>query len=239
MAAPFLDAAIHRQRTNLANTSVSYYLKGELIAMNLDLLILGKTNGRLSLDDVMKRAYDKFYERSPNATYYLKGRGYTIEDFAGVIAEIAGMDMNDFFARYIRGTETLPYDESFASAGLRLVKSTSSQPYAGGIVIDQEDRRSLRLGALRNDSPAERGGLQQGDELLAIGGTPVSRDNWRTVLNRFKSGDRVPVNVRRLRENLELVVELDAPETYTYRLEEDPSAPPRAREIRSSWLAGK
>jgi predicted metalloprotease with PDZ domain len=76
MAAPFIDAALSRQRTNLSNTSFSYYLKGELIALNLDLIIRGKTNGRRSLDDVMRRAYDEFYVKSPNAGYYLKGRGY-------------------------------------------------------------------------------------------------------------------------------------------------------------------
>src|SRR5439155_3553694 len=75
MAAPFIDAALHRQRTNLPNTSLSYYLKGELIALNLDLLIREKTGGRKSLDDVMRKAYEEFYLNSPNASYYLKGRG--------------------------------------------------------------------------------------------------------------------------------------------------------------------
>ena len=65
MAASFTDAALHRQRTNLPNTSLSYYLKGELIALNLDLLIRGWTKGRRSLDDVMRRAYDEFYVKSP------------------------------------------------------------------------------------------------------------------------------------------------------------------------------
>jgi len=84
MAAPFIDGAAHRQRTNLQNTSLSYYLKGELIALNLDLLIRGWTRGQRSLDDVMRRAYDEFYLRSPNSSYYLKGRGYSIEDFTRV-----------------------------------------------------------------------------------------------------------------------------------------------------------
>ena len=74
-----------------------------------------------------------------------------------------------------------------------LVKSPSSQPYTAGIVIDREERQSLRLGALRTDSPAERAGLQQGDVLVSIGGTTVARDNWLSVLNRYKRGERVPV----------------------------------------------
>jgi len=236
MAAPFIDAALSRQRTNLSNTSFSYYLKGELIALNLDLIIRGKTNGRRSLDDVMRRAYDEFYVKSPNAGYYLKGRGYTTEDFARVVSDIAGADMTDFFRRYIRGTETLPYDDAFSSVGLRLVKTLENQPYTGGIVIDPQDRQGLRLGALQTDSPAERGGLQQGDVLLSIGGTPVNRADWTFTLNRYKQGDRIPIKVRRFRQELNLTIQLDAPELYSYRIEEDPNASAEARSLRDAWL---
>src|SRR5438552_7035445 len=161
MAAPFIDSALHRQRTNLPNTSLSYYLKGELIALNLDLLIRGWTRGQRSLDDVMRRASDEFYVKSPNATYYLKGRGYSIEDFARIVSEVTGMDMTDLFSQYARGVDPLPYDEALAGVGLRLARIPASEPYTAGIVIDREDRQALRLGPLRTDSPAERGGLQE------------------------------------------------------------------------------
>src|SRR5262249_53885505 len=157
---------------------------------------------------------EQFYLNSPNATYYLKGRGYTIEDFSDVVSEVAGTDMSDFFGKYVRGTETLPYEEALRGVGLRLVKSQGNQPYTAGIVFDPEDRQGTRLGALRTGSPAERGGLQQGDVLVEIGGTSVARDNWRSILNRFKQGDRVPFTVRRFRQTLELSIQLDAPETF-------------------------
>jgi len=236
MAASFTDAALHRQRTNLPNTSLSYYLKGELIALNLDLIIREKTAGRYSLDEVMRRAYEQFYLKSPNATYYLKGRGYTIEDFAGVVSEVAGTDMTDFFAKYVRGTDTLPYDQALRGVGLRLVKSPSNQPYTAGIVLDPEDPEGMRLGALRTGSPAERGGLQEGDVLTEIGGMSVSRENWRSILNRFKQGDRVPVSVRRFRETVQVSIQLDAPDIFIYRIEEDPGASAQAKALRSAWL---
>lgn len=239
MAAPFIDAALHRQRTNLPNTSLSYYLKGELIALNLDLLIRGWTNGQRSLDDVMRRAYDEFYVKSPNASYYLKGRGYAIEDFARIVSEVAGRDMNDWFARYVRGVEPLPYAEALAAAGLRLVKTPANQPYTAGLVIDRDERQTLRLGALRSDSPAERVGLQQGDVLLSIGGTNVSRDNWFSTLNRFKDGDRIPVTVRRFRQTIEVNMQLGPPDIFDYSIEEIPDASGRAKAIRQAWLEGK
>lgn len=239
MAAPFIDSAVHRQRTNLSNTSLSYYLKGELIALNLDLLIRNWSGGKRSLDDVMRRAYDEFYLKSPNSSYYLKGRGYSIEDFARIVSETAGKDMSEWFDRYVRGVEPLPYDEAFAAVGLRLVKAPAYQPYSAGIVIERDDRQALRLGALRTDSPAERAGLQEGDILLTIGGREVSRDNWLSVLNRYKKGDRVPVTVRRFRRTVEASMVLVEPEYFDFRIEELPNASAQAKQLRAAWLDGK
>src|SRR5436309_3941292 len=239
MAAPFIDRASYHDRTNLENSSLSYYLKGELIALNLDLLIRGRTKGQRSLDDVMRRAYDEFYMKGPNASYYLKGRGYSIEDFARIVSEVAGRDMTDWFSKYARGVDPLPYDEALAAVGLRLVKSPAHQPYRAGIVIERDDRQSLRLGSLRPDSPAERGGLQQGDVLLSIGGTNVSRENWVSVLNQYKQSDRIPVTVRRFRRTMELAIELGPPEVYDYRIEELPNTSAQMKTLRAAWLDGK
>ena len=108
LAAPFIDDAPHSQRTNLENTAISYYPKGELVGLVLDLLIRGKTNGKVSLDDVMRRMYDEFYVKSPNATYYLRGRGYTPEDFERVASEVSGIDLRGFFELYVRSVRRLP-----------------------------------------------------------------------------------------------------------------------------------
>ncbi|MBI4471463.1 MAG: M61 family metallopeptidase [Acidobacteria bacterium] len=238
MAAPFIDGTLHRQRTNLPNTSVSYYPKGELVGLVLDLLIRGRTKGERSLDDVMRRAYDEFYLKSSNATYYLRGRGYTNSEFFKIVSEITGSDMTSFYTRYVRNPEVLPYDEALGYVGLRLVRTPANQAYTGGIVIDNQDRDTLRLGALRNDSPAERAGLQQGDILLSIGGSSVNRQNWRATLNRYRQGDRVPVRVRRFRRDVELTMQLDGPEIYDYRIEENPNATAEARSLRAAWLNG-
>src|ERR1043165_5990474 len=77
LIASFIDDAPHAQQTNLANTSISYYPKGETLGLVLDLLIRRSTNGTASLDDVMRAMYDEFYLHAANATYYLRGRGYT------------------------------------------------------------------------------------------------------------------------------------------------------------------
>jgi predicted metalloprotease with PDZ domain len=239
LAAPFIDSAVHRQLTNLDNTSVTYYYRGELIGLVLDLMIRGKSGGQRSLDDVLKRMYDEFYVKSPNASYYLKGRGYTDEDFVRTLSDVYGADMKGFYARHIRGVEPLPYDEALASMGLRLVKSPSRSGFTGGIVLDSEERQTLRLGLIQNDSAAERAGLQQGDVLVSIGGTGVNRNNWRSVLNRHKQGERVPVEAQRFRRNVSLTIEIGPPDTFDYVIESVANPSARALELRAQWLSGR
>src|SRR5262249_61200811 len=145
----------------------------------------------------------------------------------------------DWFGKYVRGVEPFPYDEVLAGMGLRVVKSVANQPYTAGLAVERDERQLLRLGSLRTDSPAERAGLQQGDVLVSIGGTAVSRDNWFSVLNHYKQGDRVPITVRRFRRTIELTVQLGPPELYDYRIEEIPNASVEVRKLRTSWLEGR
>jgi predicted metalloprotease with PDZ domain len=161
IAAPFLDGETHTQRTNLDNNSVSYYSKGEVLGLVLDLLIRRQTEGRASLDDVMRRMYQKFYVESPNDTYYLHGRGYTAEDFERVASEVAGADLQDFFKRYVRGVETPPYDEALATVGLRLVREAARSTPANTSLTQKASHRrsqnySYRIVERRDASPQAR-----------------------------------------------------------------------------------
>jgi len=239
LAAPFIDSTVHKQQTNLSNTSVSYYLKGELIGVVLDLMIRGRTNGQRSLDDVMKQLYEETYVKALNETYYLKGRGYTEEDFTRVLSAAAGTDMQGFYDRYIRGVEPLPYDAAFASVGLRLRKE-ALETESTGVVLDRPGgSASVRLGAMRTDSPAARSGLQQGDVLVSIAGTPVTRANWQTVLAQYKSGDRVRMQVQRYGRSVNVELEVGPPERFEFQLEDLAQMSADARRLRAGWLNGK
>jgi predicted metalloprotease with PDZ domain len=163
LIASFIDRTPHYQRTNLAESTISYYSKGEVIGIVLDLLLRGRTGGRASLDDVMRRMYEEFYLRSPAATYYSRGRGYTGADFERAVSQAAGADMADFFARHVRGTEPLPYEEAFAHVGLRLVRTAAPAAAAGaqasGAAGAPARRHSYRLEEIK-DAPAQARALR-------------------------------------------------------------------------------
>src|SRR5438309_6369198 len=177
LSAPFTDDAPHAQQTNLANTAISYYAKGESLGVVLDLLIRGNTAGKSSLDDVMRRMYDELYLKSPNASYYLRGRGYRNEDFEMLVSQVAGTDMSDFFKRYVRGVETTPYQQAFAQAGLRFIREARA-PVTIGLTADESEKTNFKVSNVRANSPAADAGLQVDDVITSFGGNKFSSANF-------------------------------------------------------------
>jgi predicted metalloprotease with PDZ domain len=238
LVAPFIDDAPHAQQTNLTNTSISYYPKGETIGVVLDLLLRGKTNGKASLDEVMRRMYEKFYLQSPAASYYLRGRGYTNEEFAQMVSQVAGSDMSDFFRRYVRGVETLPYEEAFGQVGLKFVRQART-PVALGLGGDENEKVIFKIATVRPGSPAAEAGLQIGDVITTFGGTRITVNNFLKTLGRFKPGERVQLAVTRAGRPMTIWIVLGEPQLFDYRIEEDGQAAAAAKALRAAWLNGK
>ena len=140
-----------------------------------------------------------------------------------------------------------PEAHRFSQRGLGIFEKVHLQTYTAET---EENFGILRLNFFRPHPVGERalklttflgrgGGLQQGDVLLSIGGTNVSRENWVSVLNQYKQGDRIPVTVRRFRRTMELAIELGPPEVYDYRIEELPNTSAQMKTLRAAWLDGK
>lgn len=237
LSAPFIDDAPHAQQTNLANTAISYYPKGEVIGLTLDLLIRGKTRGKASLDEVMLRMYEEFFLKSPNASYYLRGRGYRNEDFERVVSEVAGTDMSDFFRRHVRGVEPPPYEEAFAQVGLRFVREPL-HPVSIGISADENEKANFKIAAVRPNSPAASAGLEIGDTINLFGGLKLTPDNLAKTLSRYKPGDRVQVTVQRRGRRIQTSIVLGPPQVMDYRIEGMPNATPEAKALRAAWTFG-
>jgi predicted metalloprotease with PDZ domain len=238
LSAPFIDDAPHAQQTNLANTSISYYPKGEVLGLVLDLLIRGKTHGKASLDDVMRRMFEEFYLKSANASYYLRGRGYRNEDFEQMVSSVAGADMSDFFKRYVRGVEVPPYDEAFGQVGLRLLRQPR-QSVSIGITGDENETTNFKLSEVKPNSPAADAGLETGDVIVLFGGTKLTPANFFKTIGRYKPGDKVGLSVQRGRRMIPMTLVLGEPTTMVYRIEEDLSAPAEAKKLRVAWLQNR
>lgn len=236
LSAPFIDDAPHAQLTNLQNTAISYYPKGEVIGMVMDLLIRGRTKGRSSLDDVMRQMFDEFYLKSPNTSYYLRGRGYQTEDLERVVSQVSGTDFSDFFKRHIRSVEVLPYEEAFNYVGLRMTRTQAREPFDAGLSLEFEDETAM-IENVRNGSPAEEAGLQAADEIVSLAGRAPTK-SWLKTLARFKPGDSIPITVKRDRRTIKTNLVLKEVERFDYQIEEDSRASAEQKALRNAWLKG-
>jgi predicted metalloprotease with PDZ domain len=117
--APFWDGAVAEMRTNGAASWINYYLKGEALALMLDLHIRQRTRNTRSLDDVLRLLKERTWD-ARTTSYYLQGRGFTEDDVEQAVSDAAGEDMRPWFGRFVAGTEDPPFDEYFSWVGMRL-----------------------------------------------------------------------------------------------------------------------
>ncbi|MBD3224975.1 MAG: hypothetical protein GF313_09610 [Caldithrix sp.] len=110
-------------RTHIQNTTYSYYYKGIITGLLLDLLIRKKSDNNYSLDTVMQRMYNNFYYKKKDA--YFRGTGYTLKDFERTAAFIAQSDLQDFFNQTVRSTQAMPY-HLLKTAGLELIRQNQT-----------------------------------------------------------------------------------------------------------------
>ena len=145
--APYWDGAARPMQTDGDENFISYYSKGEALAVVLDLTIRARTGGRKSLDDAL-RALKKRSWDAPNAGYYLPGRGYTELDVEQAVSEAAGTDMHAWFERYVGGTEEIPFASALAEAGMRY--TVTGEGAARKYVVTEDSAATPARRALRD-----------------------------------------------------------------------------------------
>jgi predicted metalloprotease with PDZ domain len=231
----FYDRSPQMQETNFANTTISYYNKGAVLGMLLDLEIRARTGGQKSLDDVLLAMYRKFYA-PPAADYYGPGQGYKSEDILQAVNAVAGSDFTTFFERYVRGTEPLPYTPTLASAGLQLRVSTSADSAPSLGVLTQRLDRGLQIVAVWPGRAADRGGLSRDDILLAVDELSLATAELKDRLKIYPPGAEVPFSVERHGRQERISVILDPPIPYQHSIEVLPEATAQQLHIRNGWL---
>jgi predicted metalloprotease with PDZ domain len=233
----------YRQDENSPNAQVSYYLKGSLIALCLDLTLRSRTRGRKSLDDVMRALWRE---------YGARGRGVEEDGIERLAERVSGLRLRGFFDRALRSTEELPLKRLLATVGveLRLRPAESAADKGGKPATRSAARLGARatLGARTADEPggvklthvldggaAQAAGLAAGDVLVAIDGLRVSQRNLEQRLAALRPGDRVRVHAFRRDELLGCELVLAAPAADTCYLTAGGTA--AQRRLREGWLA--
>jgi predicted metalloprotease with PDZ domain len=208
--------------------SVSYYTKGQILGVLLDILIRDRTDNEKSLDDVL---------REMNNDFAMAGKPYRDSLDVQLTAEkVAGGSFDDFFKHYVAGANPLPYQAIFVLAGLEL-RQTTRQRAALGFAAEGVPKGPLVVRSVDANSAAAEAGLQSGDLILKWnGGQPPQRvADW---LRQHKSGELLHLVIRRQDAELKIDFRLgEITETF-YDLAEDSRAGDKALHIREGLLHG-
>jgi predicted metalloprotease with PDZ domain len=185
-----MDAWIkyYRQDENSANNQISYYDKGDIVNMMLDLTIRASTNGAKSLDDVMRHLYVEFYK---------KGRNYTPEDYQKVSEMMAGRSLDDFFSKYVRGEGEIDYASIMSPFGLKveITQPGKNRAYIGADTADEAGRLTIR--SVVAGTPAYDQGLNNGDQIVAVDGYRATSQFMQSYIADKKPGDTVRLTLFR------------------------------------------
>src|SRR5262249_32689791 len=231
----------YRPDENSPNATVSYYGKGSLVALCLDLTIRARTRGRKSLDDVMRAMWRR---------YGLTGVGVDERGVECIGEEVTGVELERSFDEWLRSTRELPLEALLEAHGvdmtLRPAESSSDRggkpagsKRAGGLamigVLARADGDETVLTHVLDGGAAREAGVGAGDPLRAVGGVRVGRGGLDATLAKRRAGETVTLHAFRRDELLEFRVRLQAAPADTCVLSELAGAKGR---LLGRWLRG-
>ena len=233
----------YKQDANARNAIVSYYAKGSLVALCLDLKLRSETGGRVSLDDVMKSCWSRWGKT---------GEGMPEQGFEQVAEEVTGLDLADFFDATVRGTGELPLESLLRTHGVGLnLRAATNRKDKGGTRKPEGELPAAWFGAeigasnggavftvVHNGGPAEAAGVAPGDRAVALDGIALTLDNFDERISRCRVNDRKELVVFRGDSLLTMTIRFEAAPATTCFLESLEDVELDVESLRAGWLAG-
>jgi len=216
---------LYRQDAYSSDNQISYYIKGTVLALILDLHL--RRHGS-ALSSVLRQLW---------ASHGRWGRGYGEADLISAFSDHAA-DLSTLLPFWLESRQDPPVESYLEDVGLSLIALPASHPFPGW-QVDSPGPSGLRIKQVMRDGPAEVAGLQVGDELLAIEGLRVMAENDLTTLmvQRAREGEPLAILFCRDGQVQQTCLRPAAPEVVGYRLNAKPGASAAALQRRREWLA--
>jgi len=229
----------YRQDENSPNAAVSYYVKGSLVALCLDLTIREKTRGKKSLDDLMRALWLR---------HGRAGVGVDEDGIERLAEEVTGLGLRRYFDEWLRSTSELPLRALLAAHGVDMeLRSAESSSDKGGKRARSKNISGLAMLGIRaraenGDSAvthvleggaAQEAGIAVGDVIVAVEGLRPGRVGLDGALAKRRAGERLTIQAFRRDELMSFEVRLKRAEADTCVLAESPGA--RGR-LLDRWL---
>jgi predicted metalloprotease with PDZ domain len=208
--------------------SISYYNKGYLLGVLLDLQVREASRDSASLRDV-------FLVMNQNAR---KGQFFSDSEGVRQAAEfVSHADLGWFFQKYVAGTEEIPWDEVFITVGLHLVRRVVAMADPGFVAVHNFDAAPA-VASVAAGSEAERAGLAVGDDILEINSQAAGSD-FEQRLTELRPGDTLHLRVRNSGGERELHWQLGHREEVAFELKDVDNITAQQRARRAAWLKGE
>jgi len=221
----------YRQDENSPNAISSYYAKGALVALALDLTIRARTAGARSLDDVMRLMWRRY-----GRDFFAQRRGVAEDEFPRLLEEATGLRLDAQIRSWAYGTAELPLARLLKESGVALALGRGDQgPASIGAKLVTRDGQ-LAIATAYTGQAAQRAGLSAGDTLVAVDGVRVDERALKTLLARRRPGERVRIHAFRRDELVECELTLDAPPAVEASLKLAPRPAARTARLLTQWL---
>jgi predicted metalloprotease with PDZ domain len=155
----------YRQDENTANATVSYYTKGSLVALCLDLTLRGE--GETTLDAVMQSVWKR-----------CSGGPMTEQDLLEVLQTLAGRSYAREIARWVHSTAELPLAELLEAHGVQYNREPDQVAQQLGLRV--KEANGVHIQQVLRGGVAEKAGFASGDEWIAVqAGSAKASGPWR------------------------------------------------------------
>jgi predicted metalloprotease with PDZ domain len=213
----------------LPTRSISYYNKGYLLGVLLDLQVREASHGSASIRDVF---------RWLNENYARKGQFFLDSEGVRHAAEaVSYSDLGWFFQKYVAGTDEIPWDDFFRIVGLHLVQRVISIADLGFVATQNFDATPV-VSAVVAGSAAERAGLSVGDRILEINGQNVN-DGFARHFAALHPGETLRLRVRSSAGERDLRWTLGTRQEIELELTGVDKVTPEQKARRAAWLRGE
>jgi len=213
---------------NFPTRSISYYNKGELLGVLLDLKMRESTDDRTTLQDLF---------RWMNEHYAKQGKVFhDSESVRQAVETLSNSDFREFFQKYVSGVDEIPWDTYFRSVGLRV--TTAEVTFADpGFQATRAFDQSPIVVQVAPLSAADRAGLKAGDVILEINGQHAGRDFERQIAS-FAPGAGLRLTISRSGVQQDLQWNLSPGKQKVFRLQDVPEITAKQKSRRATWLFG-
>ncbi len=217
---------LYKPDANTANRTVSYYLKGSLVSLALDLTIRQGSDGECGLQHLMRVLWRRFEE---------SGDGFDEEEVPGLIQDATGVDVSAEVAAWVHGTEDPGFAKLFESHGVEFTLDAEEEAPWFGLELDRAGT-DVVVKSVRSDGPGAGSGVYAGDVLAAVAGRRATPGSVNAALHRCTVDEPVPVHVFRRQRLVEAIVTPTAapPERVELKLRE--GATDREQRLLDAWL---